>query len=202
LQSLLANCDYVTIHVPAIAPTLNMINEDSLKSAKAGQVLLNFARESIVNSEAVAANLDSEGGLRQYICDFPHPSLMERDDVYIMPHIGASTAEAEENCAIMVADQLMDYLENGNIKNSVNFPLVVMDRAAGASRITFTNNNVSGVLGDVLAILSSNSVNVVDMVNKSRGDLAYSIIDLESAPSNDVVSAITGIEHVINVRVL
>ena len=202
LQSLLANCDYVTIHVPAIAPTLNMINEDSLKSAKAGQVLLNFARESIVNSEAVAANLDSEGGLRQYICDFPHPSLMERDDVYIMPHIGASTAEAEENCAIMVADQLMDYLENGNIKNSVNFPLVVMDRAAGASRITFTNNNVSGVLGDVLAILSSNSVNVVDMVNKSRGDLAYSIIDLESAPSSDVVSAIAGTEHVINVRVL
>ena len=202
LQSLLANCDYVTIHVPAIAPTLNMINEDSLKSAKAGQVLLNFARESIVNSEAVAANLDSEGGLRQYICDFPHPSLMERDDVYIMPHIGASTAEAEENCAIMVADQLMDYLENGNIKNSVNFPLVVMDRAAGANRITFTNNNVSGVLGDVLAILSSNSVNVVDMVNKSRGDLAYSIIDLESAPSSDVVSAIAGTEHVINVRVL
>jgi D-3-phosphoglycerate dehydrogenase len=202
LQSLLSNCDYVTIHVPAIAPTLNMINEDSLKSAKAGQVLLNFARESIVNSEAVAANLDSEGGLRQYICDFPHPSLMERDDVYIMPHIGASTAEAEENCAIMVADQLMDYLENGNIKNSVNFPLVVMDRAAGANRITFTNNNVSGVLGDVLAILSSNSVNVVDMVNKSRGDLAYSIIDLESAPSSDVVSAIAGTEHVINVRVL
>tara|TARA_B110000116_G_scaffold271843_1_gene293936 strand:+ start:633 stop:1808 length:1176 start_codon:yes stop_codon:yes gene_type:complete len=202
LQSLLANCDYVTIHVPAIAPTLNMINADSLKSSKAGQVLLNFARESIVNSEAVAANLDSEGGLRQYICDFPHPSLMERDDVYIMPHIGASTAEAEENCAIMVADQLMDYLENGNIKNSVNFPLVIMDRAANASRMTFTNNNVSGVLGDVLAILSSNSVNVVDMVNKSRGDLAYSIIDLESAPSCDVVNAITDIEHVINVRVL
>lgn len=202
LQSLLSNCDYVTIHVPAIAPTLNMINEETLKSAKAGQVLLNFARESIVNSEAVAANLDAEGGLRQYICDFPHPSLMERDDVYIMPHIGASTAEAEENCAIMVADQLMDYLENGNIKNSVNFPQVQMDRAAGATRITFTNENVSGVLGDVLAILSSNSVNVVDMVNKSRGDLAYSIIDLESAPSDDVIAAINDIEHVINVRVI
>lgn len=202
LQSLLANCDYVTIHVPAIAPTLNMINEESLKSAKSGQVLLNFARESIVNSEAVAANLDSEGGLRQYICDFPHPSLMERDDVYIMPHIGASTAEAEENCAIMVADQLMDYLEHGNIKNSVNFPPVSMDRAAGATRITFTNENVSGVLGDVLAIFSGNSVNVVDMVNKSRGDLAYSIIDLESAPSADVVAAINDIEHVINVRVI
>ena len=121
LQSLLANCDYVTIHVPAIAPTLNMINEDSLKSAKAGQVLLNFARESIVNSEAVAANLDSEGGLRQYICDFPHPSLMERDDVYIMPHIGASTAEAEENCAIMVADQLMDYLETVILRTRLTF---------------------------------------------------------------------------------
>ena len=202
LLSLLANCDYVTIHVPAIAPTHHMINAESLQSAKAGLVLLNFARESIVDSVAVAANLDAEGGLRQYICDFPHPSLMSRGDVAIMPHIGASTAEAEENCAIMVADQLMDYLENGNIKNSVNFPQVSMARASGATRITFSNDNVSGVLGDVLAILSSNSVNVVDMVNKSRGDIAYSIIDVESIPAESVVNAITAIEHVIDMRVL
>lgn len=120
-----------------------------------------------------------------------------------MPHIGASTEEAEENCAIMAADQLMDYLEHGNIKNSVNFPAVHMDRNPGTgARITFSNANVSGVLGNVLSVLAENKVNVVDMVNKSRGEMAYNIIDVEQAPSDDVVAAITAIEHVIAVRVI
>jgi len=150
LQSLLARSDYITLHVPAIEATKHMINADALKSVKTGAVLLNFAREAIVDAHAVVASLD-EGKLGKYICDFPEPCLLQRKDVYAMPHIGASTEEAEENCAIMAADQLMSYLEHGNIKNSVNFPSVHMERSSNAgTRITFCNANVSGVLGNVL----------------------------------------------------
>jgi D-3-phosphoglycerate dehydrogenase len=202
LQSLLARSDYITLHVPAIEATKHMINAETLKGVKTGAVLLNFARESIVDAQAVVASLD-EGKLGKYICDFPEPCLLQRKDVYAMPHIGASTEEAEENCAIMAADQLMNYLEHGNIKNSVNFPAVHMDRNPGTgARITFSNANVSGVLGNVLSVLAENKVNVVDMVNKSRGEMAYNIIDVEQAPSDDVVAAITAIEHVIAVRVI
>ncbi|MFO1388684.1 phosphoglycerate dehydrogenase [Cellvibrio sp.] len=202
LQSLLARADYVTLHVPAIEATKHMINADTLKVMKKGAVLLNFAREAIVDAHAVVASLDA-GHLGKYICDFPEPILLNRSDVYAMPHIGASTEEAEENCAIMAADQLMDYLENGNIKNSVNFPAVAMDRAANTgARITFSNENVSGVLGHVLSVLADNKVNVIDMVNKSRGEVAYNIIDVQQAPSADVVDAIKKVEHVIAVRII
>lgn len=202
LQSLLSRSDFITLHVPAIEATHHLINEETLKSVKAGAVLLNFARESIVDAGAVVKSLDAKH-LRMYVCDFPEPVLLNRDDVYATPHIGASTVEAEENCAVMVADQLMDYLENGNIKNSVNFPAVHMERAAnGKARVTFCNDNVSGVLGQVLSILADKQVNVVDMVNKSRGDIAYNIIDLEQDPADDVVEAIRALEHVISVRVI
>jgi D-3-phosphoglycerate dehydrogenase len=202
LQSLLARSDYITLHVPAIPATKNLINADTLKVTKKGATLLNFAREAIVDAHAVVESLDA-GHLGKYICDFPEPILLNRKDVYAMPHIGASTEEAEENCAIMAADQLVDYLENGNIKNSVNFPAVSMDRSpAIGSRITFSNENVSGVLGHVLSVLADHKVNVVDMVNKSRGDVAYNIIDVEHAPSVAVVDALTKVEHVIAVRVI
>lgn len=202
LQSLLARADYVTLHVPAIDATKHMINADTLKIMKKGAILLNFAREAIVDAHAVVASLDA-GHLGKYICDFPEPILLNRPDVFAMPHIGASTEEAEENCAIMAADQLQDYLENGNIKNSVNFPAVSMDRNPGiGARVTFSNDNVSGVLGHVLSVLADNKVNVVDMVNKSRGEVAYNIIDLQQAPSAAVVEAITKVEHVIAVRVI
>lgn len=202
LQSLLARADYVTLHVPAIEATKHMINADTLKIMKKGAILLNFAREAIVDAHAVVASLDA-GHLGKYICDFPEPILLNRPDVFAMPHIGASTEEAEENCAIMAADQLMDYLENGNIKNSVNFPAVSMDRNPGiGARVTFSNDNVSGVLGHVLSVLADNKVNVVDMVNKSRGEVAYNIIDLQQAPSAAVVDAIAKIDHVIAVRVI
>lgn len=202
LQSLLARSDYITLHVPAIPATKNLINTDTLKVTKKGATLLNFAREAIVDAHAVVESLDA-GHLGKYICDFPEPILLNRKDVYAMPHIGASTEEAEENCAIMAADQLVDYLENGNIKNSVNFPAVSMDRSPTiGSRITFSNENVSGVLGHVLSVLADHKVNVVDMVNKSRGDVAYNIIDVEHAPSAAVVDALTRVEHVIAVRVI
>jgi D-3-phosphoglycerate dehydrogenase len=202
LQSLLARSDYITLHVPAIEATKHMINADALKSVKTGAVLLNFAREAIVDAQAVVGSLD-EGKLGKYICDFPEPCLLQRKDVYAMPHIGASTEEAEENCAIMAADQLMSYLEHGNIKNSVNFPSVHMERSSNAgTRITFCNANVSGVLGNVLSTLADNQVNVIDMMNKSRGDMAYNIIDVEQVPAADVIAAISAIEHVIAVRII
>lgn len=202
LQSLLARSDYITLHVPAIPATKNLINADTLKITKKGATLLNFAREAIVDAHAVVESLDA-GHLGKYICDFPEPILLNRKDVYAMPHIGASTEEAEENCAIMAADQLVDYLENGNIKNSVNFPAVSMDRApAIGSRITFSNENVSGVLGHVLSVLADHKVNVVDMVNKSRGDVAYNIIDVEQVASAAVVDALAKVAHVIAVRVI
>lgn len=202
LQSLLARSDYITLHVPAIPQTKHLINADTLKVTKKGATLLNFAREAIVDAQAVVESLDA-GHLGKYICDFPEPILLNRKDVYAMPHIGASTEEAEENCAIMAADQLVDYLENGNIKNSVNFPAVSMDRNPGiGARITFSNQNVSGVLGHVLSVLADHKVNVVDMVNKSRGDVAYNIIDVEAAPSAAVIDALAKVEHVIAVRVI
>jgi D-3-phosphoglycerate dehydrogenase / 2-oxoglutarate reductase len=202
LQSLLARADYITLHVPAIEATKHMINADTLKIMKKGAILLNFAREAIVDAHAVVGSLDA-GHLGKYICDFPEPILLNRPDVFAMPHIGASTEEAEENCAIMAADQLQDYLENGNIKNSVNFPAVSMDRNPGiGARVTFSNDNVSGVLGHVLSVLADHKVNVVDMVNKSRGEVAYNIIDLQQAPSAAVVEAIAKVEHVIAVRVI
>ncbi|MEC8427737.1 MAG: phosphoglycerate dehydrogenase, partial [Pseudomonadota bacterium] len=192
--------DYITLHVPAIEPTYHMINAEALQSVKKGAVLLNFARESIVDAKAAAESLDKQQ-LGMYVCDFPEPCLINRDDVLAMPHIGASTAEAEENCAVMAADQIKDYLENGNIKNSVNFPPINLPRAEGV-RITFCNDNVSGVLGHVLSVFSDNDINVIDMMNKSRGDVAYNIVDVEDVPSDAVVDAIRGVEHVINVRVL
>ena len=202
LHSLLSRADYITLHVPALDATKDMINHDTLQSVKPGARLLNFARDAIVHTAAIVDSLESEQGLGMYICDFPEPRLMGRNDVVAMPHIGASTAEAEENCAVMAADQLMEFLQHGNIKNSVNFPAVNMPRAEGCCRITFTNDNVSGVLGNVLSIFTENNVNVIDMMNKSRGNVAYNILDVESMPNDTIIDRLRRVEHVISVRVL
>ena len=201
LQSLLARSDYVSLHVPAVDGTRHMINDDTLAVIKQGAVLLNFARDAIVDSAAVLRSLDT-GRLGKYVCDFPEPVLLGHPKIIAMPHIGASTEESEENCAVMAANQLVDYLENGNIVNSVNFPKISMERSPGTSRITFSNDNVSGVLGRVLSVLADNKVNVVDMMNKSRGELAFNIVDVERAPGEEVINAIAAVEHVIRVRVL
>ena len=204
LQALLARSDYISLHVPAMDATRHLINEAALKLVKPGAVLLNFARETIVDSAAVLPSLNS-GKLGRYVCDFPEPAMLGHAKVIAMPHIGASTEESEENCAVMAADELMDYLENGNITNSVNFPAVSMARTPGLTRITFANDNVSGVLGHVLSVLADKKVNVIDMVNKSRGELAFNIIDAESLAGDDAVAAIAAIaavQHVIRVRVI
>jgi D-3-phosphoglycerate dehydrogenase / 2-oxoglutarate reductase len=201
LQALLAKSDYISLHVPAMDATKHLINDAALALTKPGAVLLNFARETIVDSAAVKRSLDA-GKLGKYVCDFPEPDLLNHPQVIAMPHIGASTEESEENCAVMAANQLMDYLENGNIVNSVNFPAVAMGRVAGTTRITFSNDNVSGVLGHVLSVLADKNVNVIDMMNKSRGELAFNIIDVESQPADEVIAAIAAVEHVIRVRVI
>lgn len=201
LQSLLARSDYVSLHVPAVDATRHMLNDDTLAVIKPGAVLLNFARDAIVDSKAVLRSLDA-GRLGKYVCDFPEPALLGHPRIIAMPHIGASTEESEENCAVMAANQLVDYLENGHIVNSVNFPKISMERSPGTARITFSNDNVSGVLGQVLSILASHQVNVVDMMNKSRGELAFNIVDVEKKPGDEVISAIRAVERVIRVRVI
>jgi len=200
LQALVSVSDFVTLHVPAIPPTLGLINKDILARCKPGARLLNFARDEIVDLPAVIKALDS-GRLAAYISDFPHPQLLGRKNALLLPHIGASTGEAEENCAMMAAEQLMDFIENGNIKNSVNYPDTQMARNGGY-RITFCNENVPKVLGQVLTVLADHNLNVIDMVNLSRGDFAYSIIDVENAPGPEVISAINRAQHVIRARLL
>lgn len=200
LEALMGRADFITLHVPAIEPTYHLINDERLNLCQPGTVLLNFARESIVDNAAAVRALDS-GKLKRFITDFPTAELAARDDVVPMPHIGASTAEAEENCAVMAVDQVMDYLENGNIKNSVNFPEASMPRM-GSTRITFVNQNVPKVLGNVLSVLADGNINVADMLNRSRNDLAYNIIDVESEVDESIVDAIAAVEGVNNVRVL
>lgn len=200
LATLLSRSDFITLHVPAIEATRHLVNADSLKSFKKGAKLLNFAREEIVDTQAVLDALAS-GELGGYTTDFPTPELIGKEGVLLMPHIGASTKEAEENCAVMAADQLMDFLENGNIKNSVNFPPTAMARNGGY-RITFSNNNVPKVLSNVLAILSESNNNVIDLVNKSRDSIAYNIIDVEQEPSAETLAKISATDGVIRVRSL
>jgi D-3-phosphoglycerate dehydrogenase len=200
LEALLRISDFVTLHVPAIEQTRHMINSAALLRFKRGAKLLNFAREQVVDVDGVIAALD-DGRLGGYITDFPVPALLGRDDALLFPHIGASTSEAEENCSVMAAEQLKDFLENGNIVNSVNYPQTRMVRDGGY-RITFSNENVPRVLGTVLSVLADHNVNVIDMVNKSLGDMAYNIIDVESRPTAEIVEAISSAEGVMQVRVL
>jgi D-3-phosphoglycerate dehydrogenase len=200
LQMLFSRSDIISLHVPAIDATRGMINSEALSQFRDGAVLLNFAREEIVNKDDISEALDS-GRISQYISDFPTPGLIGKPGVVSTPHLGASTEEAEENCAMMVADQVRDFLENGNIKNSVNFPSVSLERTAGCYRIAMANRNVPRILGSVLSILADRDINVVDMLNKSREDVAYNLIDIQTEPSEDLLEEILAIDGVINVRV-
>ena len=204
LGSLVASSDFITLHLPAIEATRGLINNEIFTAMRPGTSLINFARDEIVDAEALLRALDAKK-LGRYVCDFPRHELMGRDDVIAMPHIGASTREAEENCAIMAADQLMDFLENGHIRNSVNFPALTLDRAQGAARgtrLAISNRNVPKMLGQILAVLADQNINVLDMINKSREGIAYNLIDLESEPSADSLAAIAAIDNVIKVTLI
>jgi len=204
LNNLVASSDFITLHLPVLDSTRNLIDAAMFSAMTEGTCLLNFARDEIIDPEALVAALDS-GKWGCYVSDFPRPELMGRDNVISMPHIGASTAEAEENCAVMAANQLMDFLDNGNIKNSVNFPALFLDRAEGAekgTRLAIANKNVPKMLGQILSVLADQNINVIDMLNKSRDEVAYNLIDLESIPSQSALDAIAAIEDVIKVTVL
>ncbi len=200
LTSLFAQADYVTLHVPLLPATEGLINAESLSAFKPGSVLLNFARQPIVDTQALAAALES-GQVGRYIADFPVPGLIDHERVMLTPHLGASTAEAEENCAVMAADQLKRFLETGSIANSVNFPVVSLEPVDGY-RLAVTNKNVPGMLGQMTSVLADRNINVIDLINKSRDDVAYNLIDLAEAPDQGLIDAICNIDSVINVRLL
>jgi D-3-phosphoglycerate dehydrogenase / 2-oxoglutarate reductase len=200
VDDLLSRADFVTFHVPLVDATRNMINADRLERMKPGAVLLNFARPGIVDDEAACRALDA-GRLHAYVCDFPTPRLMAHPRVVALPHLGASTREAEENCAVIVAEQLREYLENGNVRNSVNLPEVYLPRA-GDLRVTVVNRNMPDMVGQMSHILGKAGLNIVHMVNESRGTIAYSVMDVEGEITEDAARELNAIDGVLRVRVL
>ncbi len=201
LEDLFSRSDAVTVHVPMNADTRGLVNAARLKFMKKGGVVLNFARAAIVDDAAVVAALDS-GHLHAYVCDFPNNLLKGHPRVVTLPHLGASTGEAEENCAVMVAETLRDFLENGNIRHSVNFPEAVLARVPGASRLAISNCNVPNMVGQISTCLASAGLNIADLLNKSRGEYAYTLIDTDGSVGEDVVSRIRSIEGVLAARLV
>ena len=197
-RSLFSQSDYVTLHVPSLPTTQGLINADALRTFRPGAVLLNFARQEVVDEGAVG-NALADGTLSAYFSDFPSTRLAMHRNAHATPHLGASTVEAEENCAIMAAEQLRDFLTSGNIRNSVNFPDVSLEPSFGY-RLAVANRNVAGTLGQILSVLADDNVNVIDMINKSREDVAYNLIDIEQPPTPTMIERVEAIESVINVR--
>ena len=200
VQTLLGRSDFISLHLPVLDSTRGLINADMLKHFRPGSCLVNFAREEIVVTEDLVEALNS-GTLSRYVADFPSPLLLGRDDTILMPHIGASTAEAEENCAVMAADQLKGFLEHGNIRNSVNFPTIELERTTDF-RITLSNQNEPGMLSHILTLIGEDGLNVADLLNKSVGNIAYNIIDLDGVPKDTLLAQIRSLNGVLNLRVI
>ena len=202
IEDVFKESDYISLHVPANDKTKGLVNSDLLKNAKRGLRLINFARDEIVVSKDIIESLD-KNILSKYITDFADLDLISRaktaNDVIILPHIGASTRQAEENCSVMAAEQLDDFLNNGNIKNSVNFPELIEPRPS-EFRVTLSNKNHPGMIGKITTVLADNELNIIDMVNKSRGDIAYNVIDLETKPPEKVLVELSALDDVISVR--
>jgi len=200
LNEVLKACNFVTLHVPLVDATRNMINAESIELMKHGAVLLNFARNGVVDEAAVLAALDAKK-LSTYVCDFPGAKVNSHPQVIALPHLGASTREAEENCAIMVADQVRDYLLDGNVVNAVNFPNVTMSRES-KFRLAIVNANVPNMVGQISTVMAGAKLNIHTMMNKSKGDVAYTLVDVDSPVPQDVVAAIATIDGVLAVRYL
>ena len=202
IEDVFKESDYISLHVPANDKTKGLINSDLLSKAKKGLRLINFARDEIVVSKDIIESLD-KSIISKYITDFADLELISRaktfSDVIILPHIGASTSQAEENCSVMAAEQLDDFLSNGNIKNSVNFPELIEPRPS-EFRITLSNKNHPGMIGKITTVLADNKLNIIDMVNKSRGEIAYNVIDLETKPPEKVLDELSSLDDVIYVR--
>lgn len=200
VDDLVSKCDFITFHVPLVDSTRHMINAERLKCMKKNSVLLNFARSGIIDDEAAVAALDS-GHLYAYVCDFPSNLLKDHPRCITLPHLGASTMEAEENCAVMVADQVRSYLEDGNITNSVNFPDITLPRNGG-HRIAVVNSNVPNMLGQISTELADSNLNIIDMLNRSRDNVAVTLIDVDREPDESTLERIAGIAGVLSVRCL
>ena len=200
LSAIFANCDYITLHVPLTPATKGMIGKDSIAACKDGVVIINNARGDLVDSDAMIEAVAS-GKVSRYITDFPDEKLLDHENILCVPHLGASTPEAEDNCAYMAAKQLTDYLENGNITNSVNYPAVSMPRTS-VSRVCVHHKNVKEILSKILSIVSSQGVNIAHMQDQSRGEYAYLLLDLDDVLSHEAVELIRRVSGVIRVRVL
>lgn len=202
LDDICQNCDYITIHVPAMPATIGMIGEHEISLMKSDAVFLNFSRDTLVDNKALVAALEA-GKLGCYFTDFATPEVANAQHVYVTPHLGASTTEAEENCAIMAANEIVDYIENGNIRNSVNFPACDMGPCpAEGSRIAVLHKNVPGIISGFSDAVSNAGINVDNMTSKARGDYAYAMLDVNGTLSDEIVSKIENIEGVIRVRVI
>ena len=200
LETIYKNCDYITLHVPQTAETKGMLNEDAFHMMKGGVRILNLARGGLVNDDDMLAALDS-GKVAAYVTDFPNNKILQGKNVIAIPHLGASTPESEENCAVMAAQELKDYLENGNIKNSVNLPTLVQEWS-GVSRLCIIHRNIPGAIANITGLLSRDGVNVENMTNKSKKDYAYTVVDLGSRITDTVANEIRALEGVFRVRVL
>jgi D-3-phosphoglycerate dehydrogenase / 2-oxoglutarate reductase len=201
LDDLFARSDAITVHVPLNNQTKKLVNEARLKLMKKSGIILNFARAAIVDDQAIVAALDA-GRLHSYVCDFPNNALKDHPKVVTLPHLGASTGEAEENCAVMVAEQVRDFLENGNIRNSVNYPESVMPRVPGTTRLVIANSNVPNMVGQISTCLATARINIADLLNKSRGEYAYTLIDTDGAVSEEILRQIRGIDGVLSARIV
>jgi D-3-phosphoglycerate dehydrogenase len=200
LDDLFARADVVTVHVPLNKSTDKLVNAARLQSMHRGSVVLNFSRDAIVDGAAVIEALDA-GKLRSYVTDFPTRALLDHPRVICLPHLGASTVEAEENCAVMVADNVRDFLENGNVTRSVNFPETVLQRTR-PHRIAIPHKNVPNMVAQILMCLAAQNINIADMLNHSREELSYTLVDLDAAPSEDTIARIRGIDGILSARVL
>jgi len=201
LDDLFARADAITVHVPLNDQTRKLVNEARLKLMRKSGIILNFSRAAIVDDAAVMAALDA-GRLHSYVCDFPNNALKDHAKVVTLPHLGASTGEAEENCAVMVAEQLRDFLENGNIRNSVNYPESVMPRAPGTTRIVIANSNVPNMVGQISTCLATAKINIADLLNKSRGEYAYTLIDTDGPVGEGILRQIHAIDGVLSARIV
>ena len=201
VEDIYRECDFITIHVPLLENTKKMINADAIAMMKPTVIVLNFARDLLVDEEAMVDAL-AAGKVKKYVSDFPNPTTVGAKGCIVTPHLGASTEESEDNCAIMAVREIRDYLENGNIVHSVNFPDCSMGACTTAGRISVLHKNTKGMIGQITTILGDADVNVSDMTNKGKGDYAYSLLDVESSVSEDVLAKIRGLDGVLKVRVV
>ena len=201
VEEIYEECDFITIHVPALPTTKGMINSDAISLMKDGVIILNFARDVLVNEEDVLEAIEA-GKVRKYVSDFPNPTTAGKEGCIVIPHLGASTEESEDNCAVMAVKELKNYLENGNIVNSVNFPNCDMGICSQAGRVAVFHKNSSGMISKFTTVFGNHGINITDMTNKSRGDWAYTMLDLEQPVSDEVVGELKASEGVVRVRVV